>query len=75
MVSTGVMKYDKRSAPDNRVKMSNLKNKRQQQSCSCSVSCDAALTPPVPRERTTAPAVRQISSEHEPRVAFVTVMH
>ena len=25
MVSTGVVKYDKRSAPDNRVKMSKLK--------------------------------------------------
>ena len=25
MVSTGVLKYDKRSAPDNRVKMSKLK--------------------------------------------------
>lgn len=30
MVSTGVSRYDKRSAPDNRVKMSNLNNKRQQ---------------------------------------------
>ena len=27
MVSTGVVKYDKRSAPDNRVKMSKLKQK------------------------------------------------
>ena len=29
MVSTGDLKYDKRSAPDNRVKMSKLKIKRQ----------------------------------------------
>ena len=31
--------------------------------------------PPVPWGRTTTLAVRQISSEHEPRVAFVSVMH
>ena len=74
-VSTGVLRYDKRGGQDNPVKMSNLNNKRQQYCCSCSVSCDAALTPPVPRERTTTPAVRQISSEHEPRVAPVSVMH
>ena len=74
-VSTGILRYDKRGGPDNPVIMSNLKNKRQQYCCSCSVSCDAALTPPVPRERTTTPAVRQISSEHEPRVAPVSVMH
>ena len=29
MVSTGVLRYDKRSGPDNPVKMSNLNNKRQ----------------------------------------------
>ena len=46
--------------------MSNLNNKRQQYCCSCSVSCDAAIMPPVPRMRTTASAVRQISSEHAP---------
>ena len=43
MVSTGVLRYDKRGGPDNPVKMSKLKNKRQQYCCSCSVSCDAAL--------------------------------
>ena len=67
MVSTGVRRYDKRGGLDNPVIMSNLKNKRQQFCCSCSVSCDAALMPPVPWERTTALTVRQISSEHEPR--------
>ena len=41
-VSTGILRYDKRGGPDNPVKMSNLKNKRQQFCCSCSVSCDAA---------------------------------
>ena len=30
MVSTGVLRYDKRGGPDNPVIMSNLKNKRQQ---------------------------------------------
>ena len=48
MVSTGTVRYDKRSGPDNPVKMSTLNNKRQQYCCSCSVSCDAALMPPVP---------------------------
>ena len=66
-VSTGILRYDKRGGLGNPVKLSNLKNKRQQYCCSCSVSCDAALMPPVPRERTTALAVRQISSELEPR--------
>ena len=66
-VSTGILRHDKRGGQDNPVKLSNLKNKRQQYCCSCSVSCDAALTPPVPRERTTTLAVRQMSSEHAPR--------
>ena len=66
-VSTGILRYDKRGGQDNPVKMSNLKNKRQQNCCSCSVSCDAALMPPVPWMRTTASTVRQISSELEPR--------
>ena len=43
MVSTGVLRYDKRGGLGNPVKLSNLKNKRQQNCCSCSVSCDAAL--------------------------------
>ena len=64
-VSTGILRYDKRGGPDNPVKMSNLKNKRQQFCCSCSVSCDAAKAPPVPWMRTTASTVRQISSELE----------
>ena len=42
-VSTGVLRYDKRGGLGNPVKLSNLKNKRQQNCCSCSVSCDAAL--------------------------------
>ena len=43
-VSTGILRYDKRGGPDNPDKMSNLKNKRQQYCCSCSVSCDAAIS-------------------------------
>ena len=43
MVSTGILRHDKRGGQDNPVKMSNLNNKRQQYCCSCSVSCDAAL--------------------------------
>ena len=41
-VSTGILRYDKRGGLDNPVIMSELKNKRQQYCCSCSVSCDAA---------------------------------
>ena len=44
MVSTGVLRHDKRGGPNNPVKLFNLKNKRQQHCCSCSVSCDAAIS-------------------------------
>ena len=43
-VSTGISRYDKRGGLDNPVIMSKLKNKRQQFCCSCSVSCDAAIS-------------------------------
>ena len=43
-VSTGILRYDKRGGLDNPVIMSKLKNKRQQHCCSCSVSCDAAIS-------------------------------
>ena len=47
-------------------KCPNFKNKRQQYCCYGSLSAVPRLIlPPVPQERTTTPAVRQISSEHE----------
>ena len=57
MVSTGILRYDKRGGQDNPVKMSNLKIKRQQNCCNgclidrpsgLSVSGAVALMPPVP---------------------------
>ena len=57
MVSTGILRYDKRGGQDNPVKMSNFKIKRQQNCCNgclidrpsgLSVSGAVALMPPVP---------------------------
>ena len=57
MVSTGILRYDKRGGQDNPVKMSNLKIKRQQNCCyGCLIDCPSglsisgavALMPPVP---------------------------
>ena len=57
MVSTGILRYDKRGGQDNPVKMSNLKIKRQQNCCyGCLIDCPSGLSisgavaymPPVP---------------------------
>ena len=63
-VSTGILRYDKRGGPDNPVKMSNLKNKRQQYCCSCSVSCDAAKS-----------AARTAWEDYDPRRASNLVVN
>ncbi len=75
MVSTGVLRYDKRGGQDNPVKLSNLNNKRQQSSCSCSVSCDAALSRPY-REGVLRPSrcVKSVVNVHRD-FALVSVIH
>ena len=67
MVSTGILRHDKRGGQDNPVKMSNLNNKRQQYCCSCSVSCDAAKCRPY-RERglRLSPCVKSVVNMHRP---------
>ena len=45
MVSTGILRYDKRGGQDNPVKMSNLKIKRQQNCCNgCLIDCPSGLS-------------------------------
>lgn len=49
MVSTGILRYDKRSGQEDPVKPSDLNNKRQQQSCCSGVSRVAAICRPYRR--------------------------
>ena len=45
MVSTGILRYDKRGGQDNPVKMSTFKIKRQENSCNgCLIDCPSGLS-------------------------------
>lgn len=74
MVSTGTLRYDKRSGQEDPVKPSDLNNKRQQQSCCSGVSRVAAICRPYRRRGLRLrPCVKSVVNMHR-KFALVPIM-